>query len=337
MSSSTMTSSAVGSCSGAYSPGRNPEEACNYNEDITTILEELEKHSTDKYRTKAYEKAITNISAYPKRIESVAEALTISGVGKGIGEKIGEILATGTLQEYERIKKMYPDLDATLALFQKIYSVGPKTALSWYRSGFRTYADIPAHMLSDVRKVSIQYLAETEQRIKREDIEFFETEFRKYLAQMGATDMIEFKICGSYARGTATSGDIDILVNSKNYEPKSIIRAMISFPMFTHSFSFGNKKFLGLCVIRNIHHRVDIEVCSPQEYPLAVNYFTGPLEFNILMRNRAIQLGYRLNEKQLLDSHGMPLYIQSEEHLFAILGVQYLTPQQRQAYVLHPK
>jgi DNA polymerase/3'-5' exonuclease PolX len=304
----------------------------NVNEYIICIFEELEKHSTDVYRTKAYAKAIENLKNYPKLIESEQEALTIPGIGKGLASKIGEILTTGTLSEYENIKRMYPDLDAVTSMFKKIYSVGPKTAMQWYRAGYKKYSDIPAAELTEVRRVSIQYLHETEQRIPREDIAYFETELRNYLQRIGAN--IEFKICGSYARGTPTSGDIDILVNSQQYDPESIMRVILSFPMFTHKFSLGTKKFNGLVEIRGIHRRVDIEITPSHEYGPALAYFTGPVEFNVLMRQRAIQLGYRLNEKALLDSAGAPIYVRDEKHLFELLGVTYLTPEQRQAYVI---
>ena len=146
-----------------------PSTGYNSNEDIIVILEELEKHSTDVYRTKAYNKAIENLKHYPKRIESEQEALMIPGIGKGFAAKIHEILVTGTLREYEVIKKMYPDLDKITSMFKKIYSVGPKTAMQWYRAGYKTYSDIPFDQLSEVRRVSIQYMNETEQKIPRED------------------------------------------------------------------------------------------------------------------------------------------------------------------------
>ena len=43
----------------------------------------------------------------------------------------------------------------------------------------------------------------------------------------------------------------------------------------------------------------DLRVVSSAEYPFALNYFTGSKEHNIVMRNRALQRGWTLNEYRI--------------------------------------
>src|SRR6202007_2027634 len=43
----------------------------------------------------------------------------------------------------------------------------------------------------------------------------------------------------------------------------------------------------------------DLRVIAPNEYPFALNYFTGSKEHNIEMRNRALKRGWTLNEYRL--------------------------------------
>ena len=43
----------------------------------------------------------------------------------------------------------------------------------------------------------------------------------------------------------------------------------------------------------------DLRVVSREEYPFALNYFTGSKEHNIEMRNRALKRGWTLNEYRL--------------------------------------
>ena len=46
----------------------------------------------------------------------------------------------------------------------------------------------------------------------------------------------------------------------------------------------------------------DLRVVSDREFPFALAYFTGSKEHNIVMRQRAIQRGLRLNEYGLFKS-----------------------------------
>jgi len=48
--------------------------------------------------------------------------------------------------------------------------------------------------------------------------------------------------------------------------------------------------------------QADLRVVSDKEYPFALNYFTGSKEHNIVMRQRAIARGLRLNEYGLFKS-----------------------------------
>jgi len=48
--------------------------------------------------------------------------------------------------------------------------------------------------------------------------------------------------------------------------------------------------------------QADLRVVSDAEFPFALAYFTGSKEHNIVMRQRAIQRGLRLNEYGLFKS-----------------------------------
>ncbi len=329
------------------------------NDDIIAILEQLYLHAkndtsdSSKFRQKAFREAIDSLSKYPTRIADAAEAVKIHGIGTGIAKRIDEIRKTGQLQEYEDIKKYYPNLDAVLTEFRRIHSVGPRTAMKWYNMGYRSISELPIDgvlriqqtpgteplVLTEIQKIAIRYLADTEQRIPREEIDYFNTQLRqyldayeKYMATQGVEIKVEYQICGSYLRGLPTSGDIDILVNVGKYPPADIMNAILSFPMWRFSLARGQKKFEGLALIRNTHRRVDVELSPPEEYPLCLCYFTGPHRFNPMMREHCKKYGYQLNEQSLISPSGFPVYVRDEHHLFEILGIPYLTPQEREAY-----
>src|SRR5205085_4747289 len=70
----------------------------------------------------------------------------------------------------------------------------------------------------------------------------------------------------------------------------------------------------------------DLRVVSDAEYPFALLYFTGSKEHNIVMRQRAIQRGLRLNQYGLFNSKEetrdpkLLVPCQTEDDVFEQLG-----------------
>lgn len=61
-----------------------------------------------------------------------------------------------------------------------------------------------------------------------------------------------------------------------------------------------------------------------------LTYLTGPSEFNIGMRSTARKLGYKLNQKSLIDmSTGTEIQLPNEESIFQLLGCSYINPEDR--------
>jgi len=80
----------------------------------------------------------------------------------------------------------------------------------------------------------------------------------------------------------------------------------------------------------------DLRVVSDAEFPFALAYFTGSKEHNIVMRQRAIQRGLRLNEYGLFKSkeetRDVKLLVpcKTEEDIFAKLDLEFVTPELRE-------
>ena len=74
----------------------------------------------------AYRRAAQSIEALSENIEAVyerGELEEISGVGRNIAEKIAEIIETGKLKYYERLKK---EVKVDVEQLNQIPSLGPK-------------------------------------------------------------------------------------------------------------------------------------------------------------------------------------------------------------------
>jgi DNA polymerase/3'-5' exonuclease PolX len=74
--------------------------------------------------------------------------------------------------------------------------------------------------------------------------------------------------------------------------------------------------------------RIDIRFIPFLSWYPALLYFTGSKELNLMMRNKAKKLGYKLNEYGLFKG-SKNIYVESEEEIFDLLEMKYLEPQER--------
>lgn len=296
------------------------------NAGIIQMLEQLQRLRVEQGlsgKVHGYSRAISNIKKFPEQIVSGEHATTISGVGKSIANHIDEFLRTGRVAELAGTEEK----EQVINLFMSVYMVGMETANTWYNAGYRNLTQIPRSICTDAQWIGIQFREEFLQKIPRSEIDEFKSLFNEHATKLN----ILFEICGSYRRGKTSSGDIDVLIIDQ--PGRNILSEILTFPYFTHTLAYGTKKYRGVIQLPGkIHRRIDLELVQPYEYPFAVVYFTGPDSFNRKMRTYCEQLGYRLNEKCILDQQGIPRSVQSEEHLFQVLGLVYLTPEEREKY-----
>ena len=87
--------------------------------------------------------------------------------------------------------------------------------------------------------------------------------------------------------------------------------------------------------LRVPYRRLDLRLCAFETYHAMTLYFTGSDEHNKLMRSRAIELGYRLNEYGLFkvgedgEVAERPEPCGSEADIFRLLNMNYATPKER--------
>ncbi|NWV37331.1 DPOLL polymerase, partial [Grantiella picta] len=182
----------------------------NYNQCITEKLEVLAKAYSvqgDKWRALGYTKAINALKSYHKPVTSYQEACKIPGIGKRMAEKILEILESGHLRKLDHISESVPVLE----LFSNIWGAGVKTAQMWYQQGFRTLDDIRTKAtLTSQQAVGLKHYADFLERMPREEAAEIEQTVRQ--AALALKPGLVCVACGSYRRGKATCGDVDVLV-----------------------------------------------------------------------------------------------------------------------------
>ena len=143
--------------------------------------------------------------------------------------------------------------------------------------------------------------------------------------------VIRCSTAGSLRRSKEIIGDVDLLASSK--KPAQVIEFFASQPGIVKVQAKGETK---ASVILEGGIQCDLRVVSDAEFPFALAYFTGSKEHNIVMRQRAIQRGLRLNEYGLFQSQEetrdpkLLVPCKTEEEIFAKLDLPYVEPEIRE-------
>lgn len=316
------------------------------NQKIIEKLEQLlalyKKDSKLKFKYAAINKALGYIKNYPYQITSGECAKkNLPNIGPGIAKRIDEILETGTLQELITLSSN-SEINIINDL-KRITGIGDARAKSLLKQGIKSANDlISAAKKGQIKTthhidIGIKYFKDLEERIPRKEIEEMEKIIASEIKKI-SPDLI-FNICGSYRRGRPTCGDIDVLFTCTNQDTKHRCKNYLSLLiknltsrkfLIDHLTVKGDKKYMGICKIDALARRIDIRFIEYSEYYAALVYFTGSKNFNIQIRNKAIELGYSLSEYGFKrESDNKLIMVHSEEELFELLGTKYLEPHER--------
>jgi len=320
--------------------GNNLEEKPRMNETYADVLDRLStlmNKKGDTMRSRVYSRAQDTILGLTEDITDSKQLEGKPNIGPTIIAKLTEYSNTGTLSVFDR-EKENPEIWLT-----DVYGVGPKKAQELVKSGINTIDQLRERkdeLLNDIQRVGLQYYDDILKRIPRTEIEEYNKVFDKtFTAIKGDDESAEYEIVGSYRRGAKTSGDIDVIITSKQSTIfTEFINKLKTENIIIETLSYGKTKSMVIARLpgNEVARRVDFMYTTPEEFPFAILYFTGSKAFNTVMRGHALKLGLSLNE------HGM--YVKpkgkekgdkivksfaTEEEIFDSLFLKYKTPEER--------
>lgn len=305
-----------------------------------------------QHRLKNIKKSLSMLKKIPFEIKNANDVKDVPGFGKGTLRRITEILETGKLSEIESDNALITEINA----LSEVIGIGNKTAekmINFY--GIHSVPELKKAVKEGKIEVSsdillgLKYWRKVQGNIPRKEIMITEKYLKSQLNKLNPN--FELIICGSYRRGKPTSGDIDVLI----YNPTMPDMAQINKSSFLEKFvdqltaekflldhlTYENYKikYMGFCKLNDYPiRRIDIKLIPYESFYTALLYFTGPAELNEHMRSIAKKNQMRLNEygiyKIKSDGSKQKIKITSEEDVFKILGMKYLTPVQRESYAL---
>ncbi|KAF6023413.1 POLB [Bugula neritina] len=324
------------------------DASSNPNADFCEFLIELANYEKNvnraMHKSKAYRNAAGVLAQHPTRVKSGDEAKKLNGIGAKIGEKIDEFIQTGKLRKLEKIRT--DDTSVAINELTKVNGIGPAAAQKLVKEGIMSVEDLKKNLdkLTHSQQVGVKHFEDFEKRIPRE--EMLELQKVAFDAIAEVDKLYTATVCGSFRRGAATSGDIDILLTHPNFTSESkkktdllhkVIKKLEETGYITDSLSHGDSKFMGVCKLKGEgqrYRRLDIRLIPHDQFYCALLYFTGSDAFNRQMRGHALDKGFTLNEYRLcpMGSQGDPgeaLPVSCEEDIFDYIDFPYKKPQDR--------
>jgi len=334
-----------------------------YNQLFISVLEDLAKKSLAKreiFKTRAYNKAketIINISGVILKIEDIQG---LPGIGKSIFERLEKAMLEHSNKEnavsiinFDNKNGNGNELNASeFDILTGVYGIGPVKAAELIKCGITTIEklrELQYEVLNEKQIIGLKYYEDVLQRIPRSEIDQYNNLLKRSLQDTLKKNKIaesgtKYEIVGSYRRGAADSGDIDIIVTSST--PNVFIKwidRLIKDKVILDVLSRGQSKCLVMAKIpeSNVVRRVDFLYSPPDEFAFAILYFTGSKEFNTVMRSRALKFGLTLNEHgfhQMIDSGNnnkkvkgdkVTKLFEDEKAIFEVLNMVWKEPHER--------
>jgi DNA polymerase (family 10) len=343
------------------------------NQALADVLERIaamqELLGEDTFRAVSNSRAARTIADLTYDVSTVAgdptKLLEIPGVGKGIADKIAEFCATGTIKEHDELRERVP---TGLLDLLEVPGLGPKTVrLLWKERGVEDMAGLK-RIISDGSILTVPRMGSKSVEKIKSSLAFAEQSGGRLplgLAVPIAERIVEHlsklkgvhhaAFAGSLRRGKDTIGDIDILVAAK--DAARVGEAFRSMPGVRQVLAAGDTKSsvrmsvdsdMGRWALEGRHGttdtgptvQVDLRVIPEASWGAALMYFTGSKEHNVRLRERALKMGFTLNEYGLFpeDKEGAPpqsrgikpAASRTEEEIYAALKVPYLPPEVRE-------
>jgi DNA polymerase (family X) len=319
------------------------------NRELSRILNQtadlLEISGADSFRIRSYRRASEALDATTMRIadfiDQPKQLLAIPNIGKGMVANLTEIVTTGKLSMFEELLQQYTP---TMLDLLRLPGCGPKTvATLWETLRIGDIDSLEAAAKAGKLEALPRFGKKQVEKILK-GIEEYKRNSGRYLideAERSAEQVIDYlknikgiakiEVAGSLRRGRETAGDIDILCTGPGCEGDALaatVEAVAAYSGVAEMLGKGQNK---ISFRRQSGIQVDIRLLPEKSYGAALQYFTGSKSHNVALRQRALRMGFTLNEYALADlKTDKPTTARSEEQIYRKLGLDWIPPELRE-------
>jgi DNA polymerase (family 10) len=307
---------------------------------FTRLADLMEVEGENPFKIRAYRKAADTIRDCTESLESIAArgALeTVPNIGKGIAEKIQEVVASGTVGALEELRARVPE---GLPELLNLPGLGAKTVQTLHQElGVGSVAELERA----AREQRVRGLpgmgAKTEENLLRAIDSYRRLSVRWPLgralpyaerlvaALQAAPGLARLEIAGSIRRMRDTIGDIDLVGAAEDPEP--VMAAFTALPQASETLLSGPTRS---SIRTHEGLQVDLRLVKPENFGTLLHHFTGSREHNIRLREMAEAKGAKINEYGVFDvktEQEIPLG-PDEAEVYRFLGLPYIPPEIRE-------
>jgi DNA polymerase (family X) len=316
---------------------------------IACLLKEtadlMEIDASDSFRVRSYRNAADAVEQTTVDLAAVssdtAQLLAIQGIGKTMAANIQAIVTSGSLPLRDELLTKY---GTRLLELLKLPGMGPKTVALLWDAGRIKNIDELAEAIEAGRLKGLPRIGEKQiEKIKKgiDDYRRSVGRFRIDEAEDASERLTEYLMAfngiervtpaGSLRRGRETAGDLDLLVTGPacvQEHTDAAVEYVAAYPGIHDMTAKGENKVsfhLGNGL------QVDVRLLPSHCYGAALQYFTGSKAHNVVLRQRALKMGYTLNEWALsrLEDESV-VASATEEEIYAALEMDWMPPEMRE-------
>lgn len=301
----------------------------------------LEIKGENAFRIRSYRNAALSIEGLPITLKTIAEKdereiREIPGIGKGISEKIIELLKTGKCTYHRELLK---ELPSGLLSLLDISGLGPKKVKIIYEQmGISSVDDLE----KAARAGKLRGLPGMGEKTEANILKSIDTlragtgRFGIAVATNIATELVSYleKVhgvarvipAGSLRRARETVGDVDILVACN--EGKAVMEKFVQYPEVSGVLAKGPTK---TSVVMKSGLQVDVRVLEERSFGAALQYFTGSKAHNVAVRDRAKKMGLKISEYGVFrEKDDKWIAGKTEEDVYEAVGLKWIPPELRE-------
>lgn len=291
------------------------------------------------FKPQAYALASESVIALGDRLEKiwkkggVKALVALPGIGEKIARKIDEYFRTGRVTEYDALKRRFP---VDIWGLSRVEGLGPKhIGQLWKELRIANMDDLEfAIEKRQLRKLKgwgpkseeklargIALLRSSTGRHPYKDVKRIADRIVKRLRSVPGVKQVA--IAGSLRRKKADIGDVDLIATTA--DPKTVMEAFVAMPEVETALEVGKTRS---SVRLRSGIDCDLRVVPDEVFGSTLQYFTGDRRHNILLRERAIKQGYKLNEYGLFKKSKL-VPVPTEDDIYRILGLKMPPPEKR--------
>ncbi|AGO12320.1 AaceriAEL039Wp [[Ashbya] aceris (nom. inval.)] len=199
-----------------------PEEPLEGNAQIASALQQLAERCRlqgEAFRSRAYLLAREAVLGLPYNIQTYEQARSLPNVGDGIAQKIALLAAGGSVPGLDL--ELTPE-ERIVRYFAVCHDVGPGRAQQWRALGFESFEDVlrasPQWRLPWAMLYGMKFYEDWQLRISRAEVAEHEAVLKRHVPAG-----MEVVITGSYCRGSATCGDIDVVLYREDCDDPEVL------------------------------------------------------------------------------------------------------------------